>query len=208
MTQQAPGSADDRRQFFRIDDTIRISIRAVEPAELENRLEDLEQGVRGNLSVMSSLEAVTAKMTANLRRIETRDPDLAAYLRALDQKIEILGRAFLAQDNDLVSDEAQAVNISAGGVSLNSQTAMAVGQPVEIRMLLFPSFTGVLSYGEVVGCDPLPAGEDERYSHRLRVEFVHLREQEREVLIRHVLRRQGDELRARRVRQDSDTSGD
>ena len=46
---------------------------------------------------MSSLAAITAQMTAGLRRIENRDPDLAAYLRAIDQKIEVIGRAFIAR---------------------------------------------------------------------------------------------------------------
>ena len=207
-TQRSPDAADDRRQFFRIDDTVRISVRPVAQDELKARVAELEQGVTGNFSVMSSLAAVTAKMAANLRRIEARDPDLAAYLRALDQKIEILGRAFLAQGSDLLSEQAQPVNISAGGISLYSQAPMAVGQPVEIRMLLFPSFTGLLSYGEVVGCEPLPAGEDGRYSHQLRIEFVHLREQERELLIRHVLRRQGEELRARSAQRGLDAAED
>ena len=49
---------------------------------------------------MSSLAAITAQMTAGLRRIENRDPDLAAYLRAIDQKIEVIGRAFIAQEPD------------------------------------------------------------------------------------------------------------
>jgi hypothetical protein len=202
MSPTSPGNADDRRQFFRVDDTVRLGIRPVARDELEARVAELEQGGVGNFTVMSSLQAVTAQMAANLRRIEARDPDLAAYLRALDQKMEILGRAFLAQDSDMVSEQAQAVNISAGGISLNVREPLPVGQGVEIRMLLFPSFTGLLSFGEVVGCEPLPTGEDQQYSHQLRVEFRHLREQDREVLIRHVLRRQGEELRARRAQRE------
>lgn len=205
-TSMTPGGAEDRRQFFRVDDTVRLDIRPLDRAELADRLADLEHGVPGNFSVMSSLESVTAQMAANLRRIEARDPDMATYLRALDQKLEILGRAFLAKESELLSRQAQPVNLSAGGVSLHVQEPIAVGQAVEIRMLLFPSFAGLLSYGEVVGCDPLPAGEGGTYTHQLRVEFTHMREQDREALIRHVLRRQGWELRARR--EEGERSGE
>jgi hypothetical protein len=204
MSSNSPDSEDDRRQFFRIEDTVKLGIRPIDRPELEARVAEMEQGAVGNFSIMSSLEAVTAQMAVNLRRIESRDPDLAAYLRALDQKLEILGRAFLTQESDLVSDQARPVNLSAGGFSLDYGEALPIGQAVEIRMLLFPSFIGLLSYGEVVGCDPLPADAGDGYSHQMRIEFVHLREQDRELLIRHVLRRQGEELRAHRERQEQD----
>lgn len=197
-TSTAPGGADDRRQFFRVDDTVRLDIRPLDKAELERRVVELEHNIPGNFSVMSSLESITAQMAANLRRIEARDPDMATYLRALDQKLEILGRAFLAKESELLSRQAQPVNLSAGGVSLHAKEPVAAGQAVEIRMLLFPSFAGLLGYGEVVACDPLPPGVDDTYGYEVRVEFTHLREQDRETLIRHVLRRQGEELRARR----------
>jgi hypothetical protein len=209
-TTNTTGSDDDRRQFFRIDDTVKLGIRPIDQSELEARVADLEQGAVRSFSVMSSLEAVTAQMAVNLRRIESRDPDLAAYLRGVDQKIEILGRAFLTEESDLVSDQARPVNLSAGGLSLDARGAMPIGQGVEIRMLLFPSFTGLLSYGEVVGCEALPSGASDQYTHQLRLEFVHLREQDRELLIRHVLRRQGEALRARReqVERGKDSAGD
>lgn len=192
----------NRRQFFRVDDSLRLGIRPIDQDELARRVADLEHGVLGNYSVMSSLEAVTAQMAASLRRIESRDPDMAAYLRALDQKMEILGRAFLAQGDELVSQQVQPVNLSAGGFSVHVSQTMPLEQGLEIHMLLFPSFTGLLCYGKVVGCEPLSAADEEGNTHELRVEFIHMREQDKEVLIRHVLRRQGEELRARREERE------
>ena len=205
----SPDSEDnERRQFFRIDDTVRLCIRPVTVEQLQQGMAELEQGLAGNFTVMSSLAAVTAQMSANMRRIEARDPDLAAYLRALDHKLEILGRGFMAQGSELVSEPAQPVNLSAGGVSLYAREAMPVGQLVEVRLLLFPSFTGLLAYGDVVACEPLPVGQGDLYSYQLRVEFSHLRENDREILIRHVLRRQSEELRERRRRLDAGESSD
>lgn len=191
-------AARDRRQFFRIDDTVRMQVQALSREEMEAGIANLEQGFDGNFTVMSSLAAVTAQMAASMRRIESRDPDVAAYLRALDQKIEILGRAFLAQESELVSIEDQSVNLSAGGMSVRMHQAMPEGQGLEIRMLLYPSFTGLLSFGEVVGCVAMDPADNDGYPYQLRVEFVHMREQDREILIRHVLRRQSELLRARR----------
>jgi c-di-GMP-binding flagellar brake protein YcgR len=188
----------DRRQFFRIDDTVRLQIQPLSAAELAAGVANLERGFDGNFTVMSSLAAVTAQMAASMRRIDNSDPDVAAYLRALDQKIEILGRAFLAQESELISSEHQSVNLSAGGVSLCAHHPMEVGQGLEIRMLLYPSFTGLLSFGEVIGCVEMDPDANDGYAYQLRVEFVHMREQDREILIRHVLHRQSEILRARR----------
>jgi hypothetical protein len=188
----------DRRNFFRIDDTVRMSIRRVPREDLQSRLDRLEHDLAGNFTVLSSLSAITAQMAAGLRRIENRDPDLAAYLRAIDQKIEVIGRAFIATEPEVVAQTAAPVNLSAGGMCAGVEEHYDPGTDIEIRMLLFPSFTGLMIYGTVVGCDP--AGDEAAsagYQHIARIEFSHIREQDRELLIRHLLRRQSDQLRGR-----------
>lgn len=205
---QSP-NATERREFFRIDDTVRLNYRVLTPEQLAEGIEQLDGDIEDGLTVMSSLAAVTAQMAASMRRIESRDPAVATYLKALDRKIEILGRALLSQESDLLSEEAQPVNLSAGGLSIRSHTPMDPGQALELHMLLFPSFTGLLCFGKVVGCLEADPADNDGYPFQLRVEFVHLREQDREILIRHVLRRQSEELRARReLAERNETPGD
>jgi hypothetical protein len=198
ITKKAAGG-EDRRSFFRVDDTVRLSLRRVDPAELERRLDRLEHDLAGNFTVMSSLSAITAQMTVGLRRIENRDPDLAAYLRAIDHKIEVIGRAFLAQEPELAAEKALPVNLSAGGMCVGVDECFETDALLEIRMLLFPSFTGLMIYGTVVDCrDADENDEPGEYAKLIRVEFSHIREQDRELLIRHLLRRQSDQLRDER----------
>ncbi len=198
MTEYDPkaGAAADRRSFFRIDDTVRLSIRRVPPEELAARLDRLDHDLAGNFTVMSSLAAITSQMTMGLRRIENRDPDLAAYLRAIDQKIEVIGRAFIAQEPEMSAAQGVPVNLSAGGICAGVDEPYQPGEPIEIRMLLFPSFTGLMIYGTVVECRPRTDEEvGGGFSHLARIEFTHIREQDRELLIRHLLRRQSAQLR-------------
>lgn len=189
-------TAPERRSYFRIDDTVRLSIARVPENELAARLERLELDLAGNFTVMSSLAAITAQMTVGLRRIENKDPDLAAYLRAIDQKIEVIGRAFIAQESDIIAEQAVPVNLSAGGMSMGTAEDYPAGTPLEIRMLLFPSFTGLMIYGTVVESRATDEAAGP-YRHLARIEFTHIREQDREILIRHLLRRQSDQLRDR-----------
>ena len=206
MTEQKPQTktGKDRRSFFRIDDTVRLSLRRVPPEELEARLDRLEHDLAGNFTVLSSLAAITAQMTAGLRRIENRDQDLAAYLRAIDQKIEVIGRAFIASEPELVAEAAVPVNLSAGGMCAGVDEHYEPGTDIEIRMLLFPSFNGLMIYGTVVECNPANDEESsDGYQHLARIEFSHIREQDRELLIRHLLRRQSDQLRDRQEKEDT-----
>lgn len=195
----------DRREYFRIDDTVRVTLDRLSPEQLEERLSRTDQGAIDNLTVMSSLAAISSQMAMYMRRIEADSPDVATYLKGLDRKLEVIGRALQSQQNDLTSDKVQAVNLSAGGLCLAVAEDYSPGEFVEIRMLLFPSFTGVLTYGTVVSSEASDEGQQSQgRTRQVRIEFTHIREPEREAIIRHVLRRQGDWLRAR---QESEESG-
>jgi hypothetical protein len=186
----------ERRSFFRVDDTVRLSLARVPAEELAARIDRLDRGLGGNFTVMSRLAAITAEMTVGLRRIEKRDPELATYLRAVDQKIELIGRALIAQEPELSAETAVPVNLSAGGMCVGVDEAFGTGTLVEVRMLLVPAFTGLVVYGTVVESSPAQTGEaGARYRHLARIEFTHIREQDRELLIRHLLRRQSAQLR-------------
>lgn len=190
----------ERRQYFRIDDTMRVSLRRVTREEIDSGFERMnELSEESGFTVIASMAAITSQMTVHLRRIENEMPDVAAYLKGLDRKLEVLGRTLISQNSTYISDHAQGVNLSAGGMSLDVGERYDVHTKVEIRMLLFPSFTGVLTYGEVVDCrEQTELERTTDLTHRLRIEFTHIREQDRDILIRHILRRQGDDLRARR----------
>lgn len=191
---------DERREFFRIDDTIRVSYRKLDDKALAKHIETLEQGNGGSFTLMTRLQGISQHLSASLHRIEHRNPDVANYLKGLDEKINLLGQSLLAQESDLLDQPSEAVNLSAGGIALDSPEMLQVGTHLEIKLLLLPSYTGIVAFGEVVGVMSAAEGDDSSY--RLRINFVHIRETDREALIRHILRRQGQMLRRQRERKD------
>lgn len=195
----APQGAD-RREFFRVDDALRVNIRRIDESEMKDQSLSFDDELVDNFTVMSSLASISAEMSVNLRRIEVRQPEIGAYLRALDRKIEVLGRAFLSQESELLDGDSSQVNLSAGGVCLEAREPYEVGSSVEVKLLLFPSFTGVLTYGYVRYCEPLDKSQQRNgLTHSVRIEFTHMRESDRDVLIRHVVRRQSDDLKKRQI---------
>jgi len=190
----------ERREFFRIDDSVRVSYRLLDADQRQDRLGAMEQGLEGPLTIMTRLQSISQQLSASLHRIEQQNPDVADYLKALDDKITLLGQSFLAEETDLMDQPSTAVNLSAGGLALESTEALEAGTQVEIKLLLLPTYTGIVAFGEVVGSERV--GGNPGYPYRLRVNFTHIRENDREALIRHILRRQGQMLRRQRERHE------
>ncbi len=192
-------SGDERREYFRIDDTIQVSYSLIEaqavPSDIDGYLENDRFGV------MTRLQAISQHLSAPLHRIEQRDPDVADYLKALDQKINLLGQSFLAQEKDLLGQPSCPVNLSAGGLAMDVAERLTVGDLVKVKLLLLPSYTGVLAFGEVVGVEADPDAPSD-FPYHVRINFTLIRSVDQDALIRHIMRRQGEMLRRRREQQD------
>ncbi len=195
--------AVERRNFFRIDDSVNLSFQEISENALKERMSQVEMELEGGFTVMSSIAAINQNMAAVMHRIESEEPDIAEYLKAINSKIDILGRALLSKDSDLVEQPAQPVNLSASGMAFYTSEPVKNGSLLELRVLLMQSFTGIITFGEVVGCDSVddPVGG---FNYFIRINFKHMRESDRDLLIRHVVKRQGEFLRKRRENRESD----
>jgi hypothetical protein len=129
---------------------------------------------------------------------------VADYLKALDEKITLLAQNFLADEAGLTGQAARSVNLSAGGLALDSRDPLQVGDQVEIKLLLLPSYTGVVALGEVIRISQSTEYPDLPY--RLHINFTHIRDSDRDALIGHILRRQGEMLRRERELREQDQS--
>ncbi|MCW8891647.1 MAG: PilZ domain-containing protein [Sedimenticola sp.] len=194
---------DERRQYFRIEDSLSLSFKPVPLEEVPACVERLERELDSHFTVVSSLAAVTQEMMGTMHKIEASRPEIAAYLKSLDKKIDILGRAFLAQTTELFVQPAQEVNLSATGISFYVDEQIAAGSILELKILLMPSYTGILSFAEVISCDPVDTAESKQQYH-LRTSFTHIRERDRDVLIQHVIQRQGAQIRQAREQLERD----
>ncbi len=193
---------NERRQFFRIDDSLSLSYRPIPADQLAASIRFLEEGVDSDFTVVSSLAAVSQEMAGTLNKIDKRQPEIAAYLKSLDRKIDILGRVLMAQTTELLNQPAQTVNLSGTGISFQVEEFIPPGSFLELKLILTPSYAGILCFAEVVGCDALDTQEDGLQEYNLRATFVHIRERDRDVLIQYVIQRQGAQIRKARAAQE------
>jgi hypothetical protein len=192
---------DERRRFFRIEDLVHLTFRQIDETELAYKVDLLEKGLVEQFMITSSLAAITADMAATMRKIEVTEPETASYLKSLDRKIDMIGQAFMVDEVNAQGNTAAPVNLSASGIAFHTEEALPVGNKLEIKIMLMPSSAGIMAYGEVIGNDRVEDASG--FHNQARIDFTHLRDEDRDLLIRHVIRKQGDLLRERRIAREN-----
>jgi hypothetical protein len=190
----ATAESAERRRYFRIDDEIVLSYQPVPAGQVpeQHAFREQEPDV---FSLASHLELLSAESASLLRRIERDDPALGDYLRFLEQKIDLIARALLTNEEEFRLSPAQRVNLSAAGLSFLCADEFGAGAVLELKLILPPALIGIRAFGRVVYCRY--RGGDAP-SYQIGVDFIGLRDQDRDLLIRHITKKQSQQLREHR----------
>ncbi len=183
-------ASTERRRYFRIEDEIVLVYRPVSPEDVPDP-ENFPQQMADQFSVTSTLEFLTQESQAQLRSIQREYPEVAGFLQTLERKIDVLAQALLTRNNPLLDQPTRKVNLSAAGLAFDTEQAMSEGSMLELKMVVPPALVGIMTFGRVVYCRKNEGGTD----YRVGVDFLSMREQDREFLIRHVVKRQLSKLR-------------
>lgn len=198
MNETSPVNRPERRRYFRIDDEIVLMYRSLAQAELPDA-EQFQSQFVDRFSLTSTLEYLTQQSQAQLRLIQRDYPQVAKYFEALERKIEVLAQAFMVNSNMADRPTCQ-VNLSASGIAFDTEELLVEGQCLELKMVVPPALVGIMTFGKVIYCRQQRGGR-----YRVGVDFFSLRDQDREFLIRHVVKRQLNLLREQR-RSPSDST--
>ena len=149
---------DDRREYYRIDDTIALEFTQLSGAEAlaSEALHDSSP----LFNLLSDLHLMDFESQHLLRHISERDRTLANYLKVINKRIDLLGQA-VAQSLLRDIGAPRKVSLSEGGVSFNNSQPVAAGAHLAVKMVLMPQALGLLLRAKVVHCRPLPSQQFE-----------------------------------------------
>ena len=184
----------ERRQFFRIDDDINLFFKKIDINILQNRSESTSDEVLNHCSLAAALDILGQESQVILSRVERSYPDVAEYLKVIDSKIDLLSRAVLMEGNDLLEQQSRNASLSASGVAFECESMLTDGDFLELRLLLTSCLAVIVCYGEVIYCrknDP----DNSEFPYIVGVEYTEMKEQDRELLIKHVVKRQMQKIR-------------
>lgn len=182
----------ERRRFFRIDDTLGVAYRKLTAEELEKYDGDQLCPVDA-LNLIASYDTKIANLTGQLH---TKDTLVAEILETINAKINTVIDQ-LDLENELVqrvAHKVQEVNISACGMGLFIDELVPPGETISLDLLLKPSQLHLLCYAVIVAS--APAEEEGMFFTRM--DFVNMTPHDQEILIQHIVKRQGLQLREQR----------
>ncbi|MDP3876078.1 MAG: PilZ domain-containing protein [Methylobacter sp.] len=184
---------EERRGFFRIDDEINLFYKKIN----EVTVTEAHHGsgsMLNNCSLSTALDMVSQESAVLLRRIEKDLPDVADYLRLINTKFELLAQAIMMQSFHAEESETRNVNISATGIAFDCEDALKEGDYLEIKLLLASSMAVIVTYARVVFCKK-STSNDSKHPHFVGVDFINMGDDDRELLIKYVVKKQLQQIR-------------
>jgi len=190
-----PEFNSDRREFFRINDTVYIEFSQINSDQVQH----LASTIHNTLSDESGqeeqqLSSLQTSITHLIDQINQSDREVARVLRLLDEKVNLLAHSVQRLHNSDDTSKAIEANLSGGGIAFLSSEKYESRTSIDIRIELRPSGTTLHAIANVVACNKIYDAPKETPYH-LRLIFSHMSELDRNLLVRHTLSRQAEELR-------------
>jgi len=189
--------SEERREYFRIDDEVALDYRLISEAEAERLREKIQSRLVDRFTAASSFTATSRQMTHVIHKVHNQSPELARCLQMIDQKLNMIAQLFVSEEINLHEQPTREVNLSAGGIAFRVQQKIKIDKLLELRMVLFPSLVGVLTVSRVTQCERVDDG-NLKFPWQIVVVYEHLRETDRELLVRHIMSKETQQLRSQR----------
>lgn len=185
----------ERRRYFRVNDKISLSYRPIVENEIDHEYRDNVSNIE--LETIMIVKELNKEVIQALDKLWETNEQVANILSLLNRKMD-----FLAAELNPMFDRYQneenitEVDLSACGMAFQAVECFSIGQQLDLNLRLRPSSALLHVLGVVVGCEKLTVNTDQAY--RLRVDFVHIGSNGREVLIQHIVKRQSSQLGKRK----------
>lgn len=187
----------ERRRFFRIEDTVNLFYKVIDE-ETVSELSYVSDDVLSNSSLAAVLDAISQEARIIGFRLEKREPEIFEYLKLMDAKINMVAQAVMMQGNQFGEHDTRDVNISASGLAFHTDEELKAGQFLEIKMMLTSCMAVIVVYAKVVYC--LYDEDNEESPYHVGVDYINMKDEDRELLIKHVVKKQMQQIRESKQR--------
>ncbi|MFT6434836.1 MAG: hypothetical protein ACJAVI_002886 [Candidatus Azotimanducaceae bacterium] len=188
-----PTIGEDRRQYFRIEDTVGVHYEILTEREAEIRLASFAQE---KFDSPGRLQNAERQLQLLIDKLRIQNPEFAEAIELLNIKFNLLKESQIETALEYGTQSfIRKVNISASGISFDDESKIEIGRRMYMNITLLPTDLHVQTMGLVVDCLPSEVNEDE---WSIRVEFYGMKASEEELMVQHVVKRQGRLLAERR----------
>jgi PilZ domain len=173
---------NERRQHFRVDDTLFFDYRLLEEdvfvSEKALCEELLGQNQHKYKEATEYFKQMDDELTHLSQQIAQKDSSLAHYLNLLNTKLDFLARHWLVGEHI----KQHQVNISLGGIAFRTQQEIKANSKAKILFYTKPQMIPILCNTTVISCIPIP---QKRY--RISMQFDGLTKEQEQLLSQHIM---------------------
>lgn len=185
---------NERRQYYRIDDSAIFSYHVLKKDSNQDQQHSVEN-VSAAFEMIELFGQMNQQMSVALGRISDHSSDIATYLKGLDNKIELLAQMYLFKDNQTDIEPRRQINLGAGGLAFGSDEKLKQGTLIAMDMILSTDLLCLHLTGRVIQISNEENGD---FPYRISVGFVEITVNEVDQIIKHIMRLQAEQLRAKR----------
>jgi hypothetical protein len=184
--------ANERREYYRFDETLIMNYSII---TADNKLGNKEQFANQQAkALINEFSSMTQQIKMSLSRMNNRSPELSSCFKILDTKINLLAQTILYQDkeNSLMHHKA---NISAGGISFAVEQNIPANTELMLQLVLPPELNILNVKAKVIKCN---VNKNDDFAYRLSTQFIETNDITEDIIVRHIMHRQSDQLRAKK----------
>jgi len=187
----------ERRRFFRIEDIVGLKTEVIGKPQLEQKLESFWND-QHHFSLRNEFNYKLEQHQADLQHIKKKMPEVGRYLSILQEQLDILTDKIL-QDEDKFTELEKQVNLSAQGISFYAEESANTNDIVELHLKLLPGRQQIVVFSRVIECLKV---EDDQGKYKIALDFEHIHEADREILVKHVHGKQLKSIGASRFEEE------
>ncbi len=182
-------------EYFRIKHPIKANMRPMEADFVLPEPGKLTQHMPYAFRIASDMAELQLSALRPLRQLSEQAEELVEFLNHQSRKIDLM-MSYVLQQQDDPAHQYQTLEFGGGGVVLHSQTPVAVGTLVELKLFLEDEAAALFCYAEVLQCASLDHQQGSP-GYALSLVFRRIREQDQELLVRASLHLQTKQLKQR-----------
>ncbi len=199
----------ERREYVRVEAYLPIKYKILDEAEFEEARKRCkkQKGESYPESVPSLLAGINLEKLKDPDPINSEgiDPGTARVLTEIDRKLNLLLRLMVENRlSDIEQELCHEVNLSGGGLRLTLPQQLEAGAKVglEITLPMFPPIP-LFTIAEVIRAVPAEVATTDAPLFETALKFIEIDEDDREMIIRYVFKRQRHTLRNRNTQGKS-----
>jgi len=193
MTDSKNVVQDERRQYFRIKNHLFMGYELFDP-NATNKGSTQSNNSLPFAHLMEELNSLSEANKSYCQTLNSQQQATIDHLNFVNDKIEKL-TGYMIESLNLAFSDLLEVDLSGGGIRFESDTALTLGQSLKLELVLVPEYHYLVALGEVVDC------LEENNQFHIAISFKEIQEADRDAVIRHVFKRQSQQLREQKQNQ-------